>query len=210
MNPRIHHPSWYRSAGIIDEDAEKNALNSDDMICSQALSNFLTAQFGINCFSTRWAVTTTKKEYCERISKVITQVFDEKLHETPLTAIGFNFEFHVVTDLTNVHEFLAKKFCETGLRLADFNTTSARFTLEERTENCRTRTRIEPSEMANGMVFVASNFEYGIDVQEGSHSYLIEPLVKPIFFNNLETAFRRTSEIVCSINESLTGVVDGH
>src|SRR5437879_2622604 len=109
MNPRIHHPAWYRLVGIIDEPTEKAALTERQFACMQPFATFQTAIFTVLCQENFWSIQARDAVHLGLIADITAKVFDERLRETPVSAFGLNFDYHRQTKLADVGQRLGER-----------------------------------------------------------------------------------------------------
>lgn len=98
--PAIHHPAWYRLAGILDAEGETQALKHP-VVCTQVQSRFRTSKWQMDCLPQKWQVQTLGKGDLQDILKVAVRM-STKLPETPVEAYGMNRHVHLKTGLENV------------------------------------------------------------------------------------------------------------
>lgn len=87
-DPRQHQPYWYHLAKIINDEEFKFALSSGAV--SPVNAAFNAGRFAIGCDSTRWQIATPFFEETPRIVDIAKTVFDQKLFEVSIPAIGTN------------------------------------------------------------------------------------------------------------------------
>src|SRR6266516_4152417 len=74
MNPRIHHPSWYRLVGIISESEAEVALNDEETFCVPPGAHFkLPSGCEIGCQLDRWSIQTDREDQTEKILEITAQ-----------------------------------------------------------------------------------------------------------------------------------------
>ncbi len=96
MNPSIHHPLWYKSYGLIDEDEEEFALAVGGAMIlppPQPHSEFETRSFRIKCDLGRWMISTDQPEHIRRVFEIASKIFDETLPHTPVQEFWLVFNF---------------------------------------------------------------------------------------------------------------------
>jgi len=198
MNPRIHHPSWYRLVGLLDGEDEKAAREDEQMICSELSSFFRTGSFLILCRPNEWMVQAATEYEPTLLLNLTSVVFDERLAETPITAFGINFESHSRTCLPDVGEYLADRV--SGLPL---NLTNPRarmhFTSEADAPGRRVVFRIEPSVKSSKLVFVHHYFYYEF-TEPGKVE--LHPAIEAHLQSDFEFASGHRTQIVAQLNRS--------
>ena len=182
MNPVIHHPVWYKNAGIIDANAEKVALQDQNIITSSAISRFTTADFDILCTSDKWRVQSEDtNEGRKRAIELTAKVFDDKLHETPLRAFGINFDHHRKSSKVDVASILGDMVSKMNVVRRDRHvpisaSLNLKFSLDSAAE---LNLRVEPSAIATDTVFIALNFHHNVPPSDGvSAHFAVEGLLR--------------------------------
>jgi hypothetical protein len=112
MNPRIHHPVWYKLVGIFTEEEIAEALQAASVICIPPLAQFNVKDIVIKCQSDRWEIHTTERDELNQIREVTAKVFDELLKHTRLSKVGLNFDYKREAQASNVSRFLAGRLAE--------------------------------------------------------------------------------------------------
>lgn len=206
MNPRIHHPSWYRTAELLDANAEKLALQNPDTVCSQHIAHFRTAELQVSCLPDRWHVATDQVDLLDRLTEILIHTFDGKLHETPITAFGFNFEFHRRTDISDVASYLADCFRKLPIGVCELPSVAATFSSFHELEDNKVKLDIQPSVRSVDMLYIALNFHYEITsvygpVQQYGH-FPLEPLIQPRIRADYDKASVTVTSILKALNQS--------
>lgn len=189
MNPRIHHPSWYRAIGAISKDAEQLALNDSELIVMEDGAQFKTAEYRIGCAPDRWVIGTSEKGVEEGFVQMVRIVFDEYLRETPVHAFGLNKIMHVPTPCKNVQEQLGIRLRNAALGLEDFNASSGTFEVTRvRDDGCRIKFQVQPSEQDAGSVFVHLNYHYQATKPAGDRYFQLGEQVNEHMSHDMEDA----------------------
>ncbi len=118
MNPRIHHPVWYRLCNLITEEEESFATKQNDTICLSMLAQFRTARFRVICQPERWEVQDLDRNDPEMLPRLVHEVFDIRLSHTPVSAYAINFAFRLPTQFA-VGKRLASILTRTGLGILE-------------------------------------------------------------------------------------------
>src|SRR5438876_11097010 len=113
MNPRLHHPLWYKAIGLLNED-ELRASVSAPLTCSQEGSVFHVLGIQISCAPDRWDIATNLVALRPRILGIAKEVFT-RLHETPIPLFAFNNDFIMSAGHRNVLETLIETVARTGI-----------------------------------------------------------------------------------------------
>lgn len=208
MNPSIHHPSWYRRAGLLDADAEELAQKDENLICSPTLAQFQIASLSIMCLPNQWRVATTDEDTLERIVKLGVEVFDRKLPETPITASGLNFNYHVSTDRPDTGLYLSEIVERSPLGMISTSATWATLKTRAVNERGHTETRVEPSSLAKNCLFIASNYHYVAEGIDATGHFDIGASVGR-FLEDREDARRKCQLIVNAVNQETEGHENG-
>jgi hypothetical protein len=107
MNPRIHHPHWYRQVGLISQQELEEALHAIDTIATPPLSQFRISSFLIQCQEQRWEIQSSSLEHIDRLTELASHVFDDLLKHTPVSRFGFNYMIWKTVECENVSKRLA-------------------------------------------------------------------------------------------------------
>lgn len=163
MNPALHHPAWYESIGAISSDEEKDALSREFVFVPQ-IAQFSTGGFELLCDPQRWQIVTTDASRIPRLVQLASVVFDEKLVETPLTAVGLNFLNHAKTSCPNVAGVFSEMLTRLPLGFRAQPGSSGKVIFSEPLSAARVRWEIEPSLRGEDHVYVAGNFHLDLGV----------------------------------------------
>jgi len=158
MNPPIHHPAWYASAGIFSEEEAAEALKRQVM-CQQTVAECSTEQFRIICIPDRWQIETTSEASVARITEIADKTFT-KLNETPVSAYGFNHNYDLPTELENVGHFIATCVISAGVGPAELKADSATVTVKQLGHECDFNIVVSPSKISNRHVQIKHNAHY--------------------------------------------------
>ncbi len=164
MNPRLHHPSWYRLVGLLNEGEEKEATSSQPSVCTPFLAQFQAADLKITCQMDRWEVQTGKKENLDRLKEISIKVFDDLLTHTPISRLGFNFVFQIKTRAENAALVLAAAIAKSSLDFRGDGAETADLFLRRNCGDHTVLVAVRPgSDQAS--VSVASNYEYTFNIE---------------------------------------------
>lgn len=112
-DPRQHHPFWYHLIGVLSDAQRDFALSSAFVV--PGFATFNAGEFAVLCESNRWQIATTTFENQERIRAITTTVFDQKLFQVSVTAVGANCLFNAHTCATKVGLIVARAIEAGGL-----------------------------------------------------------------------------------------------
>ncbi len=93
MNPRLHHPAWYQAIGAIDSDEMDEAVAFDQTVVTPQASQLQFSGITVVCVPERWEVRSSIASNKLRMHGLMLKVFDDNLHHTPVSAVGFNFHY---------------------------------------------------------------------------------------------------------------------
>jgi hypothetical protein len=210
MNPAIHHPAWYRAVGALSEDEAKEALSSEFVFLPQ-IANFQTKALVVTCQPDRWQVATLPRANqaatlptanMERTVELAVQVFDKKLPETPMSAIGLNFNHHFGVGGA-AREKLAILVASLPLGLDSVDNASAKISYTVSTAAGLLRTDLEPSNKVQDGLYIGFNahnpIQHGGD--EFAHFDISEKIagmlkeVEPLIQSRIEGILAYFSEL---------------
>ena len=159
MNPAIHHPSWYQSMKLLDKQEFDSAV-SGPMLLMPQISQFAAPEFSIVCLPDRWEIQTRRLEAMDRILAAASSVF-EILDHTPVSAFGFNFQFHRETSV-DVGHILGSVVERLPLGLKLSGDVAGQLTLMSTAKGQKTTASVAKSQLGANIVFVSLNFHYDI------------------------------------------------
>lgn len=211
MNPRIHTPAWYRLVDLISDDEMEQAnkppsndpANFSYFVVSGLLARWQTNTIGIACHQAIWEVSTTNVDCLERLRSITEQVFDHLLKQTPVNALGINFNYERVTEIAHVGRHLASNLAKARFGLDDNGLISGELSLRRSLQGRNFLVTIRPSAETGreSMVAVSNNFEYRFPNTGVSH-FKLKDTFSASFSEDLEEAERQTSRVVQAINQS--------
>jgi hypothetical protein len=131
MNPRIHHPLWYKYQGLITEEEFEQAMRSF-MTVSPQMAQFGFSGIHISCVADRWDIKANDITKRQRMLDLTIEVFDKRLPQTPIGIFAFNNDFVRTTNISDVSASLGKGISERCFGLSESNVKSAyaMFTME--------------------------------------------------------------------------------
>lgn len=200
MNPRIHHPSWYRLVGLFDEEEADIATKTTGTLITPPLSQVQTPRLMIVCQDDRWEIRTSDSNEVSRLQDIASKIFDEILPHTPVTAIGFNFVLRRATEAEDVGGYLATSLTNTPLGLRDTAAVSAELTLRRSFEDRIVVVSIHPAPEDKQSLLVASNYEYRF---RGEKIIKLGELIARRYGIDKTDAEEQTALIVEAINSSV-------
>jgi hypothetical protein len=117
MNPRIHHPLWYRTVGLFTERDVTHTIKSQPVVCTPGYAQFAVDEYVITCLQDRWEIRTPVVANAERIRDMAMRIFDDLLGQTPVRDIATNFDYVRSTPGRNATAFLARILTDSAARL---------------------------------------------------------------------------------------------
>jgi hypothetical protein len=204
MNPRIHHPGWYRFVELITDEELAAALKDAGTIATIPTASFSASQIQISCVLERWQISTTDSANVDRIVTITTRVFDELLKHTPIQAYGFNVQVHLsLGEAAVVAERLAALVPVAGLGIARSEFSAANYTLVANSgQKQRLTIHIEPSVFSPDAIYVAHNFHYEFEQTPTVQHFDLGAVLKVNVSHDVTDARRRTDAIVAALKDS--------
>ena len=199
MNPRLHHPYWYRFCELLTDAESEAATKAPETLVSQPLSQFVAPGFRIVCQLERWEIITDQPENSDLILRVASTVF-EKLDHTPISVFGFNFRFHCLTSRQSPGEHLGRLVKSLPIGLSEAGTCRASISLVTGPLERRITIQVEQSLLNPSALFIAHNANYPVVSSEKFAHFALTPLLVEHYAADRVEALRRTDEIVESIN----------
>lgn len=160
MNPRIHHPSWYRFVNLFDEEEADLAIKTPSTFITPILSQIETPKVTIICQDNRWEIRTFDPNQVQRIQDITSKLFDEILPHTPIMAGGFNFTYRKATKATDVAGYLASVIVNAPLGLKADHAMSGELTLRRSFDEYTVVVNVRPAPDDKQAVLCFHNFEY--------------------------------------------------
>lgn len=200
MNPRIHHPWWYKHIGILDDESEKSALESKELIVTPPVAQFPANNWTMVCQQERWEIRALSADTLDLILDAAMRVF-RALEHTPINAFGFNFNFHRETRLSDVGQCLAERIVHLNIGLVPEGTPSATLSLRNSSSSGTWNTNLSGSAHGPNAVYVGNNIHYKIsDIQPEDTSFDLGAMLKERFRPDCEQATRVTDCVVEALN----------
>lgn len=198
MNPRIHHPSWYRFVGLFDDEEVDQAVKAPNTFVVLPMAQIETPKFTIVCQDDKWEIKTLVPDQVQRLQDITSRLFDDILPHTPLMAAGFNFFLFRVT-AREVGSYLASSLANTPLGLKRDNLSSGEVTLRRVFDDHTSQVSIKPAPEDAKTVLVHHNFEYKF-MKEGP--FKLGDVIARRYGVDRSEAEEQTELIVSSINRS--------
>ena len=198
MNPAIHHPVWYQQIGVLSA-AETQAAK--DIILTPVLTQFATSDLGVACASDRWTIKTERVDLLEQTLNIASRIF-EVLDQTPVSAFGFNFDFHRRTALDDVGSMLAARVASMGIGVETAGAISADLRFRRASKDRRITATIQSSKFGPQMIYVGTNFHYDIKLMGISGPFDLASLFRKHFHVDREHAAQELGAIVSAVTSS--------
>jgi hypothetical protein len=195
MNPRIHHPAWYRHVGLISAEEAELAYKSDGTFTLPPQAHITLSAIGIDCQMNRWEIGTSDEGQVNRIREITCKVFDELLKHTTVTVVGYNVNFvkHVHHD--HVSRLLGAQLTSLPLGLPNKEGIQGELVLKHSSDNRTTIVRVAGR---TDSVSVSSNFEYRID-NSVTQSFDLRPIFERQYESDRREAVDQTSSVLQAI-----------
>ncbi|SRR5260221_4496034 len=113
MNPRIHHPLWYKMQNLISE-AECAAAIAGPLVLAPDYAQFQFGEIRISCNLGRWDIRTTELANRGRILDISKTMFDTALPQTPVGLFAFNNDALRKTAVSDVSKVLGERAEQLG------------------------------------------------------------------------------------------------
>jgi hypothetical protein len=203
MNPRIHTPAWYRLVELIDQAELDEATANPQAMVNVAISQWQIKDISVLCTIDRWEIRTTNIECLERLRTMTADVFDKKLEQTPVAALGFNFNYDRVTEVADLGRYLASRVAITQMGLRNEGLVSGELTLKQSLDGRSRVVGIRPLDEkgCESVVSVFNNFEYRF-ASDKSGYFRIKDTLSARFLEDLRDAQEQVSRVVQAINQS--------
>jgi hypothetical protein len=169
QDPRQHHPLWYKLIGVLSEDESRVAVSST--VATPELTMFDAGVFSVMCDRNRWQIATQDQTLCERIKNVTSTVFDDKLFQIYVYAIGINCLLN--PESGSVKQFgavLARVVNSKGFIPPIEGEQNCRLTFVSDAQQRRTHVEIGESPIAPSRLFVSHNVHREVPKQDGYYT----------------------------------------
>lgn len=206
MNPAIHHPTWYKYLGLLDEQECNSALAATIVVVSP-VSQFTAPPFQVVCQPERWEIQTTQSKYMERILVTASKVFEVLTH-TPVSAYGFNFHFHKEARTANVGQALGSAVSGLPLGLVLSEDEAGEMSVISTNKDGHTTITVAQSALGPNRVLVRFNAHYNIALALNPVHFELTPLLREHFFPDHARAEQYAQSVVSGLPK-LGGVNGG-
>ncbi len=198
MNPRIHHPYWYRSVGLLDTEETEQALKTPNTLITPPLAQIHTPNLTIVCQEDRWEIRTTELGQIQKLQEITSKLFDEILPHTPVLAAGFNFHLRRATESQDVGRILAATLYKAPLDLKPDHATGGEAVLRRTHDDHTASVNVQMAPNDKRYVYCLYNFEYRFEGTSGHFS--LGDVVTRRFAVDRGEAEEQTNLIVAAIN----------
>lgn len=197
FNPAIFTPAWFALHGLLPEVATDNA---DLMFAHPQTTAFDAGWLHLEVTPDRFHADTRQAPYI-LVHDLVTRVFNEHLHHTPLRALGINRYVHFKVKDSTVRNQLGRTLapvkpwgswgCELGSdgeRGGMTSLTMSQNNPEGRPEGGRINVKIEPSNIVGGGrkgIFMEVNDHYTVDNSEPGTAGRLMDLLEANFRESL-------------------------
>ncbi len=201
MNPRIHTPAWYRLTELIDDREMTAATDSPHTLAAFAVAQFEIAGIRVFCTQERWEVQSSSADHLKRMRNMTARLFDDLLPQTPVTALGCNFNYEVVTKVSDIGRYLASCVATPPIGLSEEGVHYAELSIRRTAQGRDVMIAIRPSNepASRAVVSVSNNFDYRFGNQEKGYVTLAN-ICSPRFEADQLEAMEQTSRVVHAIN----------
>jgi hypothetical protein len=201
MNPRIHHPSWYRMVGIITEQEADAATKDDGTFCAPAGARFSVQEnFEIICQLDRWSVLTDREDQTERILEIASKTFKILAH-TPVHAVGINSNFIRQTSVSDVGLMLGKAVGSLGFDLHGEGQESAEVTMRWTVKGRQLNVAVAPIAGIPSHVEVRVNAHYHEFGELLGEHFDLDVVFRQHFEDDIQTARQLTEKILAALRQ---------
>jgi hypothetical protein len=199
MNPRIHHPLWYRQHNLISEAESVSAMEADIVVLPH-LAQFRTAGITVVCHLERWEIKTSDMAVRPRILQIANDIFDSILPETPVSLFAFNNDFLRKTELQDVKRALGRRAerLEIGISRR-LDSANLRLTFMGK-DGGASHVRIDPSTTSADDVVIRFNSNHPINA--GSGRFNVGPMMAEYYEPDFKEAREFADGVVNALNRS--------
>jgi hypothetical protein len=160
MNPRIHHPSWYRLVNLFGDEEAEQGIRTPSTFITPLMSQIQTPKLTIACQDNRWEIRTSDPGQVQRIQDITSMLFDEILPHTPLMAAGFNFTYRKATAASDVGLYVATVLSRAPLGLKADHAMSGEVILRRSFNEHTALVNVQPVADEKQAALISHNFEY--------------------------------------------------
>ena len=201
MNPRLHHPMWYKVIGGISEEEYAAALASPNLVVIPPMSQFEVSGISIACQDDRWSVKTSQPALRRRIKDIAALVF-KKLFETPIQLYGFNNNFELETRAPKVAKFMANTMLAMDVGLRIEGEAAGTITLTDQQKSRKVQIFLRPSGLSDEVLSFGYNTEYNptVEIPDKTAYWDLGEYLERHFEPDYETATAVANQVIASIN----------
>jgi hypothetical protein len=205
MNPALHHPQWYESIGCISAAEVDEALARQFLFINQ-VTQFDSGAFEVFCDPNRWQITTRTREAETRIVEIMLTVFDKRLTETPVTALGISRALHASTSTADVAKSVSSLLTRLPSGFHGEPSSTGKITFveaqpsSEHVERARLRWEIEPSASAKDSIYLGANLELVLGSTPVPSRFELNTIVTPRLPGLTESVAARIKSVVAAID----------
>ena len=201
MNPRIHHPFWYKLIGAITEEEYKQALSDPQLICTAFASQFSVSNIAVACQGERYTISTQIAGNRKRIAEIAGIVF-KKLFETPINRVGCNSILELETTVKNVGAWISAKMDVARFGFSAESLKSGQLSLTSALQNHTQTITLGPSALAQDVVSLAINTEYKPTAKAGEVYVDFSPDLTVWLEANVGRAMDLAATLVSTMNSA--------
>ena len=201
MNPRIHTPAWYRLIDLIDDEEMEESVRATTTMSIPPAAQVQLTRILIQCLQHRWEIRTRDANKLQRMKSITAKVFDELLKHTPVSAMGFNFDFQRPTGIA-VGPFLAECLAKLPLDLSGENLLSGEMSIRRSQEDhtIQVKLRAASDHGKERVLVVENNYEYRFENKYHDFFNLAD-MIEARFDSDMGDAESRTDRILESIEK---------
>ena len=197
MDPRQHHPFWYKTIGALSENEAKKV----HVAASPFHVQFEAPEYMIAVTRDRWDIATYSEKHLRRIEQVTEKVF-QKLSEVPVLAFGVNRTIHADTKAKSVAKVLGQFLVDADMGFPDADRRDCSISYVATSEDMTTNITIGQSVVAENKVGIDYNRHHAF---KGTGEYIdLGPEIRKHTGPDWESGSAFTSKLVAKIN-SLAG-----
>jgi hypothetical protein len=172
-------------------------MQSPVIVVTPPMSVIKAQTLTINCQEMRWEISTSEPTEVQRIQDITARLFDEILVHTPVSAIGFNFNYRRVTIAPDVARCLATLLVDVPLGLKAAHATSGELVIRRTFDDHTALVNVQPALDDKQTVLSFYNFEYHFK-QEGF--FKMGDVIAKQYGADKEESEEQTELIVAAIN----------
>jgi len=206
MNPRIHHPYWYRQIDVITDQEVEEAVKRDDMVCLPPVAHFGFSGFEISCQLGRWEIRTDDRSRTARLLSIAAEVF-KLLDHTPVSAAGINVNAVRQVSVPSVASILGAAAGSLRLGLEGEGSASAEVSMSWSVKGCRLTIWVVPVADAPSFVEIRNNAQYHeFGELLGTH-FDLGAVLERHFADDVKAALEQVDRVVESLQQRRDHVV---